>query len=362
MQNVTSINYNSSSANVPFENLCFDDVIQLVARTTSGDGKHTASYKFAFFKSILDNIFNINLSDNTLGFSQIATRFTEIYWNLILKYNLKQMKITAEGKISGIERLIKGFAAENNFSQFFPFENLLPELQLKITNSVKKAIVKKYVLGAFCGDTDGQFYHFDKKDDFITMNPSVVIILEKYKISFEKLNYYSWIQFLESVNEEHDAFSLAGKLDSSTRRSNLSVFRKTLFEFGQKKCFYCKKDFSVLKDSKAVPVDHFVPWSFIKDDNLWNFVLACPECNSKKNNILSDDFFVERVIERNKRLVNVENDFVRKEFKTYRDETLCAIYNSAKFNGFKSGWKPNFIYAIPKDYGMLKVADSVSEK
>ena len=353
-----AISWKSSSANIPFRNLDFDEVIQLVTRTTSGDGKHTTSYKFAFFKSILDNIFNINISDNTLRFNSIAIRFTEIYWNLILKYNLRQMRITVEGKCSGIERLIKEFWSNNEISEFFPFENLTPALQLEITNLVETAIVKKYVLGAFCGDTDGQFYHFDKKDDFITLNPSVVAILEKYKISFEKLNYYSWIKFLESVNEEHDAFSLARKLDSSTERSDLTIFRKTLVEFGQNKCFYCGKELSRLENAKAVPVDHFIPWSFIKDDNLWNFVLACQECNSKKSNILSDDFFVQFVIDRNKKLVNVKDKFVQEEFKAYRHEKLIEIYKSAKFNGFKSGWKPKVSYTISRNYDILKVADS----
>lgn len=50
-------------------------------------------------------------------------------------------------------------------------------------------------------------------------------------------------------------------------------YRQILFEeFENKECFYCGRKLS----PKRIDVDHFIPWSFIKDDNLWNLVLACP--------------------------------------------------------------------------------------
>ena len=64
------------------------------------------------------------------------------------------------------------------------------------------------------------------------------------------------------------------KLDNATpRRNDLSVYQEVLYrEFQEKNCFYCGK-----KLNNKIHVDHFIPWSFIKTDNLWNFVLACPQ-------------------------------------------------------------------------------------
>ena len=30
---------------------------------------------------------------------------------------------------------------------------------------------------------------------------------------------------------------------------------------------------------KKYDIDHFIPWSFVKDDKIWNLVLSCAECN-----------------------------------------------------------------------------------
>ena len=147
----------------------------------------------------------------------------------------------------------------------------------------------RYVVSAFCGDTDDQFYHFNKKDksEGIFLNPDVYTALVKYKSVFEKQNYYEWIKYLE----------------------------------------------------KASPVDHFIPWSFVKDDKLWNFVLACPHCNSAKSNVVPDQGYFTALKERNSKLCNMDLPIVRQDFKTYSYSRLIEMQHSAVFNGFEYGWK-----------------------
>lgn len=51
--------------------------------------KKTATDKYAFFKSVLDNLFNVN--DNLgLDFKYLSYSFSKMYWNLIAKYKLPQ--------------------------------------------------------------------------------------------------------------------------------------------------------------------------------------------------------------------------------------------------------------------------------
>ena len=54
----------------------------------SNQSKNSSSYKFGFLKSILDNLYNVD-SELVLTFDQLFGKFTEIYWNLILKYHIK---------------------------------------------------------------------------------------------------------------------------------------------------------------------------------------------------------------------------------------------------------------------------------
>mgnify|MGYP000224375912 CR=1 FL=1 len=99
--------------------------------------------------------------------------------------------------------------------------------------------------------------------------------------------------------EEKDTVRLLDKIDESAKRNNLTYYRNLLFnEFGVHNCFYCGKP---LKPDK-IDVDHFIPWSFIKDDMLWNLVLSCPHCNRQKNDKLPDETFLYILQERNKKL------------------------------------------------------------
>ena len=345
----------------PFRSLDEDEVIQIVSHALT-HGSHSTSYKFGFFKSILDNLFNADISgdEEFLSYDLLASRFIEIYWNLILHFRLRQMPKTSDNKRSLIGKLLEKFCTICNLdyssgSVVFPFESLKYSYQLELTSEAK-GIMKKNVVAAFCGDTQNDFYHFDKRAgstmDGISFNHDAYISLVKYKTSFEKLNYFEWIKYMEKVNEEEDAYALATKLDASTERTNLNAYRKVLESFGQTRCFYCgkilkKEEGLVVAETnitfpkyRSVPVDHFIPWSFIKDDKIWNFVLACEQCNSKKKDILPSMDFVYNLEERNDKLSNFDNELVQKDFKDYAHFKIRHIYSSAVSNGFDCNWEP----------------------
>lgn len=336
--------FNSTENLVPFRPLSADDVIALVNRALSaGNSMHTTTYKFAFFKSLLDNVFNVNLDTMRLSYDSLAARFTEIYWNLVLKYHIRQQIPTSQHEMTSVEKELNDFCAKYGFpftdkESIFPFESLKSDLQLEIIKKIR-VVMMRYVVAAFCGDTDDQFYHFDKKNDkeAITLNKDVYSALVKYKSIFEKQNYYEWIKYLEKANLEEDAYALAGKLDSSTERENLNVYREILEDFDRPRCFYCGHPLET--ENRKEPVDHFIPWSFVKDDKLWNFVLSCPHCNSRKSNILPDKQYFQTIKDRNTKLVNVDHPIVQRDFKNYSYFRLEEMWHSAVFNGFECGWK-----------------------
>lgn len=87
----------------------------------------------------------------------------------------------------------------------------------------------------------------------------------------------------------------------------------------------------------AIHVDHFIPWSFIKDDQLWNFVLACPKCNESKRDKLPSEFYLERIIERN----TSHRILKYSQFLTnYRSQSMKNIYLWAITNGYNNIWIP----------------------
>ena len=138
----------------------------------------------------------------------------------------------------------------------------------------------------------------------------------------------------EKINDSGRTERLLNKLDESSKRSSLNSYKQVIYEkFNQKRCFYCEKHLQI---SKA-QVDHFIPWAFIKEDDLWNFVLACPDCNRRKNNRLASPEYLQKIIIRNRDNVG---DCILNSTSEYNEEKLNSIYRWAMFNGYSNDWHP----------------------
>ena len=198
----------------------------------------------------------------------------------------------------------------------------------------------------------------DKQQDIITLyyqedlslseiaeenNISRAAVQKTVKNVLEKLNYYEWAKYLEKINDDSVMDHLLTKIDKSSERENLSVYRKILFEeFENERCFYCGKKLS--NDGQKVHVDHFVPRAFIKDDKMWNLVLACPTCNLQKNDKLAAGIYMEKLLERNKKIILVNSN--AKDMRNYSEHNLRAVYYWAKINGYDNIWQPKKMYEV----------------
>jgi len=321
-----------------------DEIWQELSILFSSRSRNSASYKYGFFKSILDNLYNVD-DDMKLTFDQLFGKFAEIYWNLVTKYRIAQMPA---GKSAAVVTVINDFVQKNNIMAGIPFESLTDDQKITLQTKVKNKC-KQNVVGALYGDTGCIFYAFDKKEEWIRINPQVYSYVCKRKTALEKLNYYEWAKYLEKVNTEETTVNLLSKLDESSKRSNLSVYRQILFdEFESRQCFYCGRP---LRED-GIQVDHFIPWAFIKDDKLWNMVLSCRNCNNKKRDKLAPDIYLRKLVTRNKDIqMHYYKEGIRKfsqsidlrgseEMKNYRPGGLMQIYTYARENGYNEIWTP----------------------
>lgn len=187
-------------------------------------------------------------------------------------------------------------------------------------------------MGALYSDFEGKVYAFDLAGSGITLSPLAFGFMLKYKLDIEKLNYYAWAKFMESINDEAATTKLLDKLERSTpKRSDLSVYREILSnEFEQHNCFYCGR-----KLIGKIHVDHFIPWSFIKEDKIWNFVLACASCNIKKKNMLPSKYHIAVIERRNIVLREHESQLIRNDFESYSEDIISNMWEYARLGGFK---------------------------
>lgn len=309
-----------------------DELWSALSVVFSSKSVNDTSYKFGFLKAIIDNLYNVD-EDLCLTFDQLFSKFGEIYWNLVLKHGLKQKKPTRDNRETSLERVLHYAVEAYQITEPIPYESLSSAMMIDISHRIKVKC-KENVVGALFEDTKHLFYSFSKRGEWIQFNPEMYSFICKHKVLIEKLNYYEWAKFLEKVNEESVSTRLLNKIDESSKRNNLSFYRRILYEeFEDKKCFYCGK---TLK-ADHIHVDHFIPWSFIKDDNLWNLVLSCPTCNLKKSDKLPDLQYLDSIVNRNKGLL-IETH--KADMKNYQSRKLIKIYDWAKVNGYTEVWKP----------------------
>lgn len=300
------------------------------------------SYKFGLIKSLLDNAFNGTEKSEGVFYSYrvLFSRFVENYWNLVVKYDLRQMRSDGKSVYSTVEKILKDAVTEDAVCSFLEFSSIEENKRLSIINRVS-AECRKYVVGALYNDFDGVIYSFDLKQDGLILNYRVYEFMLRHKSEIERLNYYSWAKFLERINEDNALVRVLDKLEFATpKRTDLSLYREILrMEFEVNTCFYCGR-----KLGSKIHVDHFIPWSFVKDDKLWNFVLACPECNERKSNRLPNRDFLKAIGERNKQIIlTSHNGIILNDFNGYSDELLIKMWNYAKLSGVKEySAKKNF--------------------
>lgn len=285
-------------------------------------GAHTNTYKYGLLKSVLDNIFSVD-SDYTIGMSELNETFTKVYWNLVNVYNVPQSPITPLAPASGMEKTIRDFSTTNNLA-LAPFDSLKREYRDLLLHFTKPWM-KKYVFGAFWGDTNGYLYGFSKSEDCVWFNEKSFRFLSENKVLLDQINYYEWLKMCEAIlSKAHERIdNLSTVLETITQRANLDYFKEELNKLGKNEaCFYCGKH---LND--GAPLDHVIPWNFVKQDQLWDLVFACPTCNSSKNDKIPTEEFIYKLTERNKRL-GIESPDIK------------SLVNVAKLNGVIDDWHP----------------------
>lgn len=330
--------YNLAEAQYENRILLDDEMWSAFSNLFSFHSKNSSSYKFGFLKAIMDNLYNVD-ENLMLTFDQLFGTFTEIYWNLVLKHGIRQQPVSERSNGTYLEQSLNTTAVTYAIAADVPFESISDEAKLEVCKKIKSKC-KVNVVGALYGDTKGLFYSFSRRGEWLQINPQMYEFVCKHKLAIEKLNYYEWAKYLEKINDDSVMDHLLTKIDKSSERENLSIYRKILFEeFENKTCFYCEK--KLQNNGKKIHVDHFVPRAFIKDDKMWNLVLACPACNLHKNDKLASIIYLEKLLDRNKKIIIVNEK--AKDMSAYNAQNLRAVYYWAKINGYDAIWQPKKI-------------------
>lgn len=293
----------------------------------------TMSYKYGYFKALLENLYNVN-EKLELDYESLFYSFTKIYWNLIVHHNLWQSN--SKKQPSSIQKIFEKYCLEYEIPREWTFDQLPIEIQSKVIDNIKK-VGKKYVIGAFYGDTEGIFYEFHLKNEYLRLNEPVYKFLQKHMRMLTSLTNYHLAKFLEKYNEVPTVEYLLTKVEVISERSSLTEFYNVLMKYEKNECFYCGKKLSSYK--RKTHVDHFIPWSYVQSDLIWNLVLACDQCNLQKSDKMASEKYLEKILVRNNHLQSIIDES-KNFFYTYEGQKLVNLYKYSRHNGYVEYWVP----------------------
>lgn len=299
----------------------------------SSKSRNSTTYKFVLIKSLIENLYNVN-EKLELHYDSLFNSFSRIYWNLVIHHDLNQINMV--GKKAEVQSILLNMQSKHQIPYTFVFDKLSNELQIIIVNKVKKKC-KVNVMGAIYGDTSGTIYDFDNEHEILRLNPAFFSFMQRYQRVLKYMSNYQLALFLEKFNDQGDTSRLLLKVENVSKRSSLDPFYQVLASFNGGKCFYCGKS---IKKKEQAHVDHFIPWSFVQADQLWNLVIACTACNLSKNDKMSADVYLETLIDRNGTFLTMPELKIREDMKVYTSKKLKDLYEYSIDNGYTDIWVP----------------------
>jgi len=87
-----------------------------------------------------------------------------------------------------------------------------------------------------------------------------------------------------------------------------------------------------------IHVDHFIPWSYIFEDELWKLVLSCRDCNLKKHSSLPPKQFVKLLMKRNDlhcdTVKGLKKSLLRLDPELQQERAIMKHYQNCMEHGF----------------------------
>lgn len=331
----------------------------------------TNSYKFYWFLSILDSLQEKN--ESIISLDDIALRMIARVW-----YPLDYFKLSF-GKQDGFKSIAEFVTSRieinNNISSpslFIQLNNklnpedniLLRKKTLDLLRWVPYRFIRPYFLEETKGLPDHQVnnkiielanVHFDKSPerviykfsgDSIILNPVWVSYFQKHQTILRGFIYWHLIKFLQKNNP--NVVGLSEKLEKPIQRDLkvANAFWREYLKENSVICIYSGQELTLQNWS----LDHFLPWSFVAHDQLWNIIPTTRNVNSAKSNLLPSiehyiDKYINSQFEALKYHVNKEN------FKLLEDYSVLLAQDSphlklVTFEGFSNNIKKHILPQI----------------
>lgn len=265
-------------------------------------GLNTNSYKFALLRALVALAPNTDPINPQITLRQLAEAFVQMYWPLEVVYHLRQgtdpnkdpivmvaiRKLIAKGEVrhgQTLSEFKKKHSAQYDalwsLTEKYAFNDVIDRFHNVRGNVVKPTL----------------FSFFEKPRQSILLTVDFRRFLMEYGRPIDYLAIAGWVDFNETITSAPKLFlKISGE---RPQRGNSAQWRNVLHSLQLGQCFY-----GADHDMSEPHVDHFLPWSYVLEDRTWNLVLTCRACNGSKSDRLPPLNTVEKLVERNRRLMD----------------------------------------------------------
>jgi len=249
---------------------------------------HT-SYKYLFFQAILVLLKEYSFTKSNFTFLEIEEEMLKI-----AEYPIKIYKLNF-GKDDRISIKLYNKYENIDLLKFVPYRLLSPFFTEKLKGLSNSAINKKIELLSHQENEYGynSLYKIDNKT--ITIYDEWIKYIAYNFSIIESWSFWNWANFLQNKNP--NTLSLINKLQKTTDRVSLNKqtkYWKTILNKENIRCIYSGE----IITPETFSLDHFLPWSFIGHDKLWNLIpMRKNDNSSKSDNIPSINKYLENFIE-----------------------------------------------------------------
>jgi 5-methylcytosine-specific restriction endonuclease McrA len=262
-------------------------------------GLNTNSYKFALLRSLAE-IGRESTRYGPVPYQSVAEKFLNYYWPLTVLFRIRQATDPTRDPV--IMKFVRREAEELKLSQKCSLE----KYRRTFPERYSELIIRCCQTGG-CFDEVMPRFHvvhgqiiqpliYTHSEGELYLDPDTTLFLRDYSSVIENLAIGSWVRFTEQYTS---APRLYEKIRGARPERRHARYRNFLLKLQGEHCFYC------LRTPGDVPaVDHVIPWSYVLEDRVWNLVLACKNCNSEKSNQIPGDLYVDKLINRNKTLLD----------------------------------------------------------
>ncbi|MBE9241567.1 HNH endonuclease domain-containing protein [Synechocystis salina] len=280
--------------------------------------KTTNSYKYLFFLSLLD-ILKRRKSDVTSPISFVEL-VVEILANAWFPHNYFKLSFGTQDKITEKldslnliisepilkfndpdKQLLRKTIENQTYDdlvayliKYVPFRLIRPFYSQE-TQGLKDVEVNQTILDLTNNNYKSRnaLYCFDAD----LVKDCQGIILSQDWVNYIKENFkivkgwasWAWLEYMQSRNPTTP--NIVNKLFIPQQRGVLSSqtkFWKSVLNHQSLNCIYSRQKLN----PNYLSLDHYLPWSFVAHDQLWNLIPVIPEVNSSKsNNLPADQYF-----------------------------------------------------------------------